>query len=114
MLHISRAILDKMWISRILHSWQLTCYDKDTFRTHFPAYLSGNSLQMVKHTSLASLISRLADVHTELQTLPPLPAVDKVKLQQERDIEHLYHSSKLEGTTLTRQRLENAIHGASI
>lgn len=64
--------------------------------------------------SLISLISRLASVHSELQKLPPLPSVDKVKLQHDQDIEHLYYSSKLEGTNLTDRRLENAIHGTAI
>jgi Fic family protein len=64
--------------------------------------------------SLASLISRLAEVRSELQKLPPLPPTDKVKLQQEQDIEHLYYSSKLEGTNLSDRRLTNAIHGASL
>ena len=56
----------------------------------------------------------MAEVRSELQKLPPLPPTDKVKLQHEQDIEHLYYSSKLEGTTLSDRRLTNAIHGASL
>ncbi len=40
-----------------------------------------------------------------MRKLPPLSPVDRVKLEHERDIEHLYYSSKLEGTLLTDQRL---------
>jgi len=63
---------------------------------------------------LASLISRLAEVRSELQKLPPLPPTDKVKVQHEEDIETLYYSRKLEGTNLSARRLTNAIHRASL
>jgi hypothetical protein len=53
---------------------------------------------MPRH-SLASLISRLAEVRPEPQTLPPLSPTDKVKLQHNQDIEHLYYPSKLEART---------------
>jgi hypothetical protein len=62
-------------------------------------------------TTLGAIISRLVEVDSDMQKLPPLSAVDKVKLEHDRDIEHLYYSSKLEGTLLTGQRLDKAIHG---
>ena len=46
-----------------------------------------------------------------LNELPELSDVEKVQLEQEIAISHLYHSSKIEGTTLNEQRLEKAING---
>jgi hypothetical protein len=51
-------------------------------------------------------------IHTEqsLNALPELSAVEKVQLEQEVAISHLYHSSKIEGTNLNIERLEKAIN----
>ena len=67
----------------------------------------------ILQSKLPTLLSKLVEVAAKLEKLPPLSAVDKVKLEQERDIEHLYYSSKVEGTTLNDQRLDKAIHGAT-
>ena len=64
-------------------------------------------------TTLNTLLSRLVKVDSEIKKLPPLSAVDKVKLEHDRDIEHLYYSSKLEGSTLTDERLDKAIHASA-
>ena len=69
---------------------------------------------MARRISLKSIISRLVAVHSDLEKLPPLSPADKVKLEHNRDIEHLYYSSKLEGSKLTHERLNNAIHGSVI
>jgi hypothetical protein len=66
-----------------------------------------------RSTTLNTLLSRLVKVDADIQKLPPLSAVDKVKLDHDRDIEHLYYSSKLEGSTLTDERLDKAIHASS-
>ena len=66
-----------------------------------------------RQTTLNSLLSRLVQVDSEIKKLPPLSAVDKVKLEHERDIEHLYYSSKLEGSILTDERLDKAIHASA-
>jgi hypothetical protein len=63
---------------------------------------------------LDTLLTKLVEVDSEIKALPPLSAVDKVKLENERDIEHLYYSSKLEGTILTDERLNKAIHGPAV
>ncbi len=65
------------------------------------------------HSSLEAVLSKLIEVDAEIKKLPPLSAVDKVKLELERNIEHLYYSSKLEGTTLTDERLDKAIHASA-
>lgn len=64
-------------------------------------------------TTLNTLLSRLVKVDSEIQKLAPLSAVDKVKLEHDRDIEHLYYSSKLEGSILTDERLDKAIHASA-
>lgn len=55
--------------------------------------------------TLDTILSSLVRVDADMRKLPPLSPVDRVKLEHERDIEHLYYSSKLEGTLLTDQRL---------
>ncbi len=69
---------------------------------------------MARHLSLDTIISRLVAVRADLEKLPPLSPADRVKLEHNQDIEHLYYSSKLEGTMLTHERLNNAIHGSAI
>jgi len=68
----------------------------------------------IVRTTLDTLLSKLVAVDSEIKKLPPLSAVDKVKLEHDRDIEHLYYSSKVEGTHLTDQRLEKAIYGSAL
>ncbi len=69
---------------------------------------------MIRRLSVDSIISRLVEIRSDLEKLPPLSPADKVKLEHNRDIEHLYYSSKLEGSKLTHERLNNAIHGSVI
>ena len=45
----------------------------------------------------------------KLQTLPKLSDLDRVNLENSIDVEHLYFSSKLEGTNLTKKQIEEAI-----
>ena len=67
-----------------------------------------------RSSGLDAILKKLVEVDSEMQVLPPLSALDKVKLEHERDIEHLYFSSKLEGATLTYERLHRAILGATL
>jgi len=69
---------------------------------------------MARRLTLNSIISRLVEVRSDLNKLPPLSATDKVKLDHNRDIDHLYYSSKLEGTMLSHERLNHAVHGSAI
>lgn len=61
--------------------------------------------------SYNSTISSLVEVEIELKKLPQLTSVQKAKLDNSRAIDHLYYSSKIEGSNLTEKRLEKAIHG---
>lgn len=47
--------------------------------------------------------------HDKLKSLPRLSDLDRVNLENSIDIEHLYFSSKLEGTNLTKKQIEEAI-----
>lgn len=64
-----------------------------------------------KKTTSDHLISQMVDLKMELDTLPPLSAPEKAKLDQDFAIDHLYYSSKLEGTNLSNKRIEQAIYG---
>lgn len=58
-------------------------------------------------------MSKLVDLQYQAQELPRLSCVEKVKLDHSLAIDQLYYSSKLEGSTLTKGGLEQAIYGAS-
>jgi len=58
-----------------------------------------------------TLLGRLIDKAHKLDALPPLSPVEKARLDSSRDIEHLYYSSKIEGTILTHKQLDSAIYG---
>lgn len=53
-----------------------------------------------------------AFIHTEqsLKELPELSPDEKVSLEQEVAISHLYNSSRIEGTSLNETRLTKAIN----
>ncbi|KKW14595.1 MAG: hypothetical protein UY55_C0006G0004 [Candidatus Jorgensenbacteria bacterium GW2011_GWB1_50_10] len=59
------------------------------------------------------LLDKLVKKEREIQKLPPLLAPDKAKLENDFAIDHLYYSSRLEGTHLSDERIEKAIHGES-
>lgn len=55
--------------------------------------------------------SKLIDLQLMTQNLPQLPPVEKAKLDQTFAIDQLYYSSKLEGSVLTTEMINKAIHG---
>jgi hypothetical protein len=59
-------------------------------------------------------MSKLIDLQIEDNKLPDLSHVEKTKFDHMLAIDQLYYSSKLEGSHLTRNGLEKAIHGKSI
>lgn len=59
------------------------------------------------------ILSRLVKKEQELKKLPQLSPPEKAKLESEIAIDHLYYSSKIEGTHLTDERIGKAIHGES-
>lgn len=66
---------------------------------------------MLKNKLQETMLDRLVEMEVGLKKLPPLTPVQKAKLDNARAIDHLYYSSKIEGSSLTDKRLEKAIHG---
>lgn len=54
-------------------------------------------------------IDRYIDEQDKINKLPPLSDLEKVKFENSIDIEHLYFSSKIEGSNLTKKQIEEAI-----
>jgi hypothetical protein len=50
------------------------------------------------------------ETEQSLHGLPELSSVERVQLDHDIAISHLYHSSKIEGTTLNTERLTKAIN----
>ena len=59
-------------------------------------------------------MSKLVDLQVEAQKFPKLLPVEKAKFDQSLAIDQLYYSSKLEGSNLTKEGIEEAIHGPII
>ncbi len=60
-----------------------------------------------------NLLDKLVEKERKINDLPALSSLDKAKLDHDIAIDHLYYSSKIEGTTLNDKRIEKAIHGIS-
>jgi hypothetical protein len=56
------------------------------------------------------LLNEFFRVEESLKTLPELSGLEKVQFDTDIAIEHLYYSSKLEGTILSQQAIQKAIH----
>lgn len=61
-----------------------------------------------------ALIESVVKLQFDLEKLPELPPLEKAKLNQEIAINHLYYSSKIEGTQLTEKQIERAVHGEEV
>ncbi|MEJ0053261.1 MAG: hypothetical protein WDN10_00840 [bacterium] len=61
-----------------------------------------------------ALISKLVQLEIEISKLPRLSPLEQAKLNNGRAIEHLYYSSKLEGSSLSEKKIEHAIYGRRI
>ena len=60
------------------------------------------------------LIGKFIKEQDRLDSLPPLNDVEKATFEHSVDIQHLYFSSKVEGTILTKQQIDKAIHGPEV
>jgi hypothetical protein len=60
------------------------------------------------------LVDTFITTEQALHKLPELSPVEKVQLEQEIAISHLYNSSKIEGTTLNEERLGKAINAQGV
>ncbi|GEM_PF-4395879 len=58
-----------------------------------------------------SQLTKLVDLQFETLALPQLSHVEKAKFDHALAIDQLYYSSKLEGSALTREMINKAIHG---
>ena len=67
-----------------------------------------------KVTASERLLDAVIDIESVLNRLPELSVLEKAQLEHTRAIENLYYSSKLEGTTLTRKRIDQAIYGQQL
>jgi len=57
----------------------------------------------------SNLVDTFIHMQQSVNKLPVLDAVERVQLDNDIAISHLYHSSKIEGTTLNEKRLQKAI-----
>jgi hypothetical protein len=71
-----------------------------------------NSQPIPQHTepNSAALLGQFISLKSRVASLPPLSPVDKVKFDQDVDLDHLYYSSKIEGTTLSEFDLKRAVY----
>ncbi len=60
------------------------------------------------------LLDQVVAIESAINKLPPLSILEKAQLDQHRAIESLYYSSKLEGSNLTRKRIDQAIYGQKL
>lgn len=60
------------------------------------------------------ILEQVLAVESALNKLPKLSVLEKAQLDQHRAIESLYYSSKLEGSNLTRKRIDQAIYGQKL
>jgi hypothetical protein len=56
------------------------------------------------------VLERLVDLQLQAEKLPRLSDVEKAKFDQNLALDQLYYSSKLEGSNLTREMMEDAIY----
>ncbi|MHB8521877.1 MAG: hypothetical protein ACYDH9_14115 [Limisphaerales bacterium] len=64
--------------------------------------------------TVPKLIDRLVKKERELNALPELSGLEKAQLEHSRALQHLYNSSKIEGTHLTKERIDKAVYGSEI
>lgn len=62
------------------------------------------------NNSESELLTQFIETEQEVNSLPELSAVERVKLDQDIAIDHLYYSSRIEGTQLSDKRLGKAIN----
>lgn len=60
---------------------------------------------------LKKISASLVDFQLKIEALPPLSGLQKAKFDQDFAIDQLYYSSKMEGTILTNENINTAIHG---
>ena len=59
----------------------------------------------------AKLIVKFMSVKRKVHELPKLSDVERASFDHAVDLEHLYNSSKVEGSILTKEQIRDAVHG---
>lgn len=57
-------------------------------------------------------IVKILKLKSRVESLPPLPTQIKKRLERKADIDHVYYSSALEGSKLTRKQVAKAVEKA--
>lgn len=66
---------------------------------------------VTKKQTKSQLDKTLLDLQIETNELPQLSPVEKAKFEHTLAIDQLYYSSKIEGTTLSKEMIDKAING---
>ncbi|MBI2623734.1 MAG: hypothetical protein HYW65_04185 [Candidatus Liptonbacteria bacterium] len=68
-------------------------------------------MKIKKTTRSVDPLSKLVDLQITTSELPQLSPLEKAQLDHALAIEQLYYSSKVEGSNLTKEMIDKAIHG---
>ena len=71
-------------------------------------------MKELKVRTTENQLEKLIDLQLQARGLPELSVVEKAKFEQSLAIDQLYYSSKLEGSSLTKKMIDNAIHGKEL
>ena len=69
--------------------------------------------KITKKTTIA-LVDKFILQENKVKTLPPLSELERAKFEHSVDIDHLYFSSKIEGSNLSKKQIDQAVHGRGI
>lgn len=59
-------------------------------------------------------LEKLVDLQLKMTRLPELSPIEKAKLDHALALDQLYYSSRVEGSKLTKEMLDTAIHGQEL
>jgi len=69
--------------------------------------------KITKNTTV-DLVDKFILQEDKVKALPPLSELERAKFEHSVDIDHLYFSSKIEGSNLTKKQIDQAVHGTEI
>ncbi|MGD0778772.1 MAG: hypothetical protein ABSC05_38835 [Candidatus Solibacter sp.] len=67
-------------------------------------------MKALKIPTIENQIETLVTLQLETRSLPSLPDLEKAKFDHSLAIDQLYYSSKLEGSSLTKNMIDKAIN----
>lgn len=79
--------------------------------------MSKNKIMKIKRARSRNIdpqISKLIQIEQALKRLPPMTDLQRAKFENGMAIDHLYYSSKIEGTHLSKERIDKAIYGQGV